>query len=203
MPDPSKKLDPVKAAAIPPKFAVDPAKKAEWNKFIDYIQQNYPKGVQDEGDDPTPAIVESYRKVNPNTPISSQNIKDFQRALVEHNNKWIQLQPNYNPNGGYIQKTSPIDNRIGSVTSKAKFPVVDFGDKKFGTDIDNALSYYEQNVKGSEPYIDPTLTTQQRFQQNQLERIKAAKEGRVWKPKTVREYEMEKAAMQNMASANR
>lgn len=150
--------------------SINPAVRAEWNQFIDWIGQTYPGGISDAGADPTAQIVGAYKKVNPNSPIDASNVKDFQQALKDYNEKWKQLQPNYHPEGSTLSAPSPVDNRIGSITSKMKFPVVAFEVNgqmvNFGTDIDRALVAFQQNQDNT-PYIDPNLTPAQRFQHNQ------------------------------------
>ena len=145
---------------------INPHVREEWNQFIDWISKNYPSGISDQGADPTAEIVAAYHQFNPASPITASNVKDFQADLKQYNEKWKTLQPNYHPQGGTLSAPSPVDNRIGSITSKEKYPVIVLGGRDFGTDVDAAIKFYA-TIKDNEPYIDPNLTPQQRFEKNQ------------------------------------
>jgi len=182
--------DQIKSAAnissVKKSVTITPEMRVEWNKFVDWMAKEYPN-VSDKGPDPTAKIVSDYRKVNSKTCITKDNIIDFQIDLANYNEKWKALQPNYHEKGIYIKKASPTDNRIGSITSKFIFPDIKFEYKgkmvDFGTDIDRAIDADIEN-KLESPYIDPDLTPQQRFQQNQERAAKGLK------PMTVAEHDM-------------
>lgn len=149
---------------------ITPEFRSEWNRFIDWIANNYPNGISDSGADPTAQIVNNYKKVNPNTIITPYNIKDFQKDLFQYNEKWKTIQPNYHAQGATLRAPSIVDNRIGSITSKEKYPDVAFEYNgkmvDFGLNIDKALAAYHDE-QDNQPYIDPNLTPQQRFEKNQ------------------------------------
>lgn len=153
---------------------ISPSMRADWNNFIDWIAQKYPQGVSDKGSDPTAEIVNSYNKSNPNSSISISSISSFQKDLIQYNTKWKTLQSNYHDGGGYINAGSPVDGRIGSVTSKFKFPDVKIDGIDYKTDIDAAIKA-AGSAKDNEVYIDPNLTPAQRFQHNQELRVKGQK----------------------------
>ncbi len=154
---------------------ITPELRIEWNNFVDWISEVHPGGIGDKGADPTAQLVAEYQKANPGTVITPQNIQKFQADLLEYNNKWISLQKAYRPQGNTLSAPSGVDNRIGSITSKMRYPLVAFEYKgrmtDFGADIDAALKAFEEE-QDNKPWIDPNLTPNQRFERNRA--LKAA-----------------------------
>lgn len=149
---------------------ITPEDEADWNNFIDWIGNTY-EPISDKGADPTSNLTKEYHKVNPRTKINVNTVKDFQQALMDYNKKWITLQKNYHPQGNTLSKPSPNDGRIGSITSKEKFPEVSYiiNGKRidFGTDIDRAVKEINaERNRLNQIYIDPNLTPEQRLEKN-------------------------------------
>ena len=159
---------------VPQSTTITPQMRTQWNQFIDWVSQNYPNGIRNNGADPTAKLVTLYKTANPSSVITPTNVIDFQKDIISYNEKWKSLQDAYKPQGNTLSVTSPTDNRIGLITSQMRYPEVSINVNgkmtNFGTDIDAAINANKQN-KSQETYIDPNLTPQQRFEKNQQLRI--------------------------------
>jgi len=139
------------------------AEKAEWNALLDFMNTKGLRGSKDldKGDDTlAKSIVEEYRKTNPAATITYDKVKPIQEAVLsdyDTMNKIRQLQ------GGQpdTRPLSPVDGRLGSLTSNAYFPVARTTDAKgkmvkdWGHDIDGYYNYLNSQIPQAPP-IDPS-----------------------------------------------
>lgn len=126
----------------------------QWNNFLKYLYTtgDYGNKELDQGDDKTALLLESYRKINPNFTITKDDVPSIQYEI-----SMIKKGEIPNGEGGFKKNTnqgfqslisklykqqviSPVDGRIGSLTSQQPYPVASTEDRMFGTDYNSFLN---------------------------------------------------------------
>lgn len=137
--------------------------KNEWNGFLKYLYQNKYSGNKDldTGEDKTAQLIDMYKKVNPSfsitpqmVPIVQYEISQLQQGKIpDKNGKLVNVMDNgfgkAIPSIYYGRQVSPVDGRIGSLTSAEPFPIQISKDlnKNWGTDYWSYIKDMNQFMK--------------------------------------------------------
>lgn len=131
------------------KKSLSASEKADWNSLLDFMNSKGYRGSKelDKGDDSlAKSIVQQYRQLNPKTSITYDKVRPMQEAVLQdwdtmHKIQQLQgLKPT-------VRQLSPVDGRLGSLTSNAYFPTAQTMDgkgnvaKDWGHNIDDYYNY--------------------------------------------------------------
>lgn len=139
-------------AAMPdPPTTITPQIKSEWNKFLDFINRRGLRGNKDldkKDMNLGRSVVEEFKKLNPDTPLSYDIIKPIQESAAQdwELTKKIQALKSVKSKNVDDRPLSPPDGWLGSMTSNMYFPVATTSDptgkiiKNWGHDLNG---YYQ------------------------------------------------------------
>lgn len=144
----------IQSAMPDPPVKITPAHKAEWNKFLDFVNTKGFRGNKDLDKRDTnlgKSLMEEYLKTNPETPLTYELVKPIQESVAqdwELMKKIKGMQGIKAINADDRQLSAP-DGWLGSLTSNGYFPTATTMDgngrvvKDWGHDLD---SYYQSIV---------------------------------------------------------
>lgn len=145
------------APSVPKNYQpTDIQTRNQWNNFLRYLynQGNYGNTSLDTGQDKTADLINNFKKVDPSFNITPQQVPSIQYEIYMMRNGMIPngdgtFVKNTNPvlqssiNSIYNGKpVSPVDGRIGSMTSQETYPVVNVNGQSFGVDYNKFMSDY-------------------------------------------------------------
>lgn len=154
-----KNMDAILQASAPPDTPVDitPAHKAEWNRFLDFLNEKGMRGnkaldVRDTklGEQ----LLNDYKSKNPESPLTYDMVKPIQEeaAISFDLMKRISSLQGVKALNAEDRPMSKPDGWLGSQTSNMYFPVAKTLDSKgntvkdYGFDLDN---YYQEMMKNT------------------------------------------------------
>lgn len=126
------------------------AQKVEWNNFLRFLHRKgyYGQKELDLGDDKTQQLMDMYRQENPNFSITTQQV-----PYVQYEIRQLQKGKIPDPEGNFVdisgssfgkiiptiyngKELSPVDGRVGSLTSTQAYPIAFSREmnKNWGTD---------------------------------------------------------------------
>jgi hypothetical protein len=124
----------------------------QWNGFLRYL---YSKGLSgnkqlDDGPDQTATLISNYKSMNPSFSITPDMVPHIQYEMTmmkagkipDANGKFTSTGSgagNLIPNLFSRTVLSPVDGRIGSLTSAEPYPIADLNGKSWGTDYSRFL----------------------------------------------------------------
>lgn len=139
-------------AAMPdPPTQITNAHKAEWNKFLDYLNTKGYRGNKELDRRDTnlgKGLMEEYQRMNPQSPINYDLVRNMQEAVAQDWDKMRQIQglEGVQATNADDRPLSPTDGWLGSLTSNGYFPTATTRDakgrviKEWGNDLDG---YYQ------------------------------------------------------------
>jgi len=144
----------IQAAMPDPPVKITPEYKAEWNKFLDFINSKGYRGNQELDKRDTnlgKTLIDEYVKSNPESKLSYEIIKPIQESVAQDWEKMgkIKSLSGVTATNADDRKLSAPDGWLGSLTSNGYFPVATTNDgsgkviKNWGHDLDG---YYQSLI---------------------------------------------------------